>query len=111
MRGDFCIYLNFVNGNYYQAVFRVAQQIPPLPDSQLMPTVSSTPIIIPNLLSQYVRAGAVLSNLNSISPLKLATVFYSASLSSLQKRPRKRLQKIHVFFLPIFTNCFTIYLF
>ena len=90
MRGDFGIYLNFVNGNHYQAVFSVAQQMPPRPISQLMPTVASTPIVITNLLTQYVRTVAVSSNDIAISPSTLATVLSNASLSSLQKRPRGR---------------------
>ena len=106
MRGDFGIYLNFVNGNHYQAVFSVAQQMPPLPVSQLMQTVFSTPIVIPNLLSKYVRTVAVLSNENAMSPSTLVTDLSSASLSSLQKRPRGRPPKNPRILLPIFCNEF-----
>ena len=90
MHGDFGIYLNFVNGNHYQAVFSVAQQLPPLNVLQLMPTVASTSIVFPNLLTQYVRTVAVSSKDNAMSPSTLATILSSASLSSLHKRPRGR---------------------
>ena len=106
MRGDFGIYLNFVNGNHYQAVFSVAQQMPPLPVLQPMSTVASTPIVIPNLLSQYVRTVAVSSNVNAMSASKLATVFSSASLLFPQNRPRGRPPKNPRMVLYIICNYF-----
>ena len=119
MRGDFGIYLNFVNGNHYQAVFSVAQQMQtihvshqmqPFHFSQLMSTVPLFPIVIYNLLSQYKSTVVVSSNVNSMSPSKLATVLSSVSFASPQKRPRGRPQKTPRICLYIFCNCFdTIY--
>ena len=99
MRGDFGIYMNFVNGNHYQAVFSVVQQMPTIPVANLMQTnfgsfqmqtIPSIPIVVPNLLSKYVSNAAVSSSIGAMSASKLATVFSSASITSLQKRARGR---------------------
>ena len=106
MHGEFGIYLNYVNGNHYQAVFRVPQQMPPLHVLQPMPTVSSTPIVIPNLLSQYIRTVAISTNVNAMSPSKLATGSSSTSVCSLQNRPRGRPPKNSRIFMHIFVIIF-----
>ena len=99
MRGDYGIYLNFVNGNHYQAVFGVAQRMPTIPVPNLMPcfpvlqsmpTNSSLPTVVPNLLSKYISNVAVTSSMGAMSSSKLATVFSSTSFNPSQKRPRGR---------------------
>ena len=99
MRGDCGIYLNFVNGNHYQAVFSIEQQMPTIPvanpmqsnpGSFQMQPIPSIPIVVPNFLSKYVSTAAVSSSIGAMSASKLATVLSSASITSLQKRARGR---------------------
>ena len=99
MRGDYGIYLDFVNGNHYQAVFNVAQQMPTIPVANpmqtnpvlfQMTTIPSIPIVVPTFLSKYVSNSAASSSIRAISASKLATVVSSASLISPQKRARGR---------------------
>ena len=41
MRGNFGIYLDFENGNHYKAVFGVEQQMPTIPVSNQVQTISA----------------------------------------------------------------------
>ena len=84
MRGDYGIYLDFVNGNHYKAVFTVSQTMPVFRSPQPMP-VFSLPQPMPFFGSSRVMVPTVLTNFgnNVITPLNLDAVLPA-------KRPRGR---------------------
>ena len=79
MRGNYGIYLDFVNGNHYKAVFTVSQTIPnfsspqPMPVFSLpqrMPFFASFRVLVPNVLAGFVNNVAPPLNLDSVIPAK-----------------------------------------